>query len=116
MLGTGDNDPVVGREARVARTAQGRQTKNALALPKGSIIVIDELGRPLKQLTVSVSVNGKPARKVATDNYGRIYPLVAENDDVTIDVAEAHESGAGDSVATDSGQHFERGGDAPRTA
>lgn len=110
------DDAVVGREARVARCAQGRQVKNALALPQGCIIVIDELGRPMKQLPVSVTINQKPARKMTTDDFGRIYPLVAENDEVKIDFDDAHESGGGDSITTDSGQHFERGGDAPRSA
>jgi hypothetical protein len=113
MLGGDDGEPAVGREARLARTAQGRPIKNALALPKGCIIVIDELGRPLKQLAVTMSINGKPAHQTATDDYGKIYPLAGENDEVKVDVEEAHESGAGDSIATASGQHFELGGDGP---
>ena len=114
MLNGNGDSPMVGREARVARAADGRPIKNALALPKGCIIVIDELGRPLKQFAVTMSINGKPARQATTDAYGKIYPLAAENDEVKIDVAEAHESGAGDSIATASGQHFERGGDGPQ--
>ena len=111
-----NHQPIQGREARVARTALGRNTRNALALPKGSVILIDELGRPLKHLTITISINGKPARGATTDDFGRIYPLCAENDEVTISVDEAHEAELGDSVATASGQHFERGGDSPRRA
>lgn len=110
------DNSTTGREARVARCAQGRQTKNALALPQGSIIVIDELGRPMKQLAVSVAINQKPAQNMTTDDYGRIYPLAAEQDEVAINFDDAHESGDGDSIVTDSGNHFERGGDAPRSS
>jgi hypothetical protein len=107
---------MLGREARVARTGHGRTTRNALALPRASIIVIDELGRPLKQLAVTLSIKGKAARNARTDDYGRLYPLASEIDEMTVQFDEVHESGAGDSIATDSGQHFERGGDGPANA
>jgi hypothetical protein len=111
-----ENDSGVGREALVARCAQGGQTKNSLALPQGSIIIIDELGRPMKQLAVTVTINQHPPKTMTSDDYGRIYPLVAQDDEVKIDFDDAHESGDGDSIATNSGNHFERGGDAPRSA
>jgi hypothetical protein len=106
--------PIVGREARVARTASGQAIKNVLALPKGCITVLDELGRPLKQLAVTLRINDKPPRQATTDDFGRVYPLVHEIDEVTIEVTDAHESGRGDSLVTPSGQHFEHGGDGPR--
>ncbi len=107
---------MTGRQACVARTAQGQTTKNALALPIGSIMVIDELGRPLKQMAVTMTINQRPAQNVTTDGYGRIYPLAAEGDQVSVQVEDAHEGGSGDSIATNSGQHFALGGDGPRTA
>jgi len=114
MLNQAGKTLPLGREARIARTGGGRSIRNALALPIGSIIVIDELGRPLKQLVLQISVNEKPLQKARTDDFGRIYPLVAEIDEVTIQVEEAHEAGRGDSIVTGSGSHFERGGNGPR--
>jgi hypothetical protein len=110
------NDSGLGREALVARCSQPRQIKNALALPQGSIMIIDELGRPVKQCAVKVTINQHPPKTMTSDDYGRIYPLVAQDDEVKIDFDDAHESGEGDSIATDSGNHFEQGGDAPRSA
>ena len=104
---------MLGRDANVARTAEGTSTKNTLAIPKGFITVIDELGRPLKQLAVTVKINAHPERRMTTDSYGRVYPLVHEIDEVTVKVDDAHESGPGNSLVTDSGHHFEEGGDAP---
>jgi hypothetical protein len=104
---------MLGREARVSRTPEDRNTRNSLAIPKGCITVIGELGRPLKGLTVSVKINDHPKHDMTTDDFGRIYPLVNEIDDVTLEVADAHESGRGDSLITDSGHHFQEGGDAP---
>ena len=104
---------MLGREANVARTAEGTTTKNSLAIPKGFITVIDELGRPLKNLVVTVQINEHPQSQMTTDNYGRIYPLVNEIDEVTLHVEDAHESGEGSSLITPSGHHFEEGGDAP---
>ena len=107
---------MLGREALVARTANDQATRNALGIPKGYITVVDELGRPLKQLAVTVTVNDDPPREMTTDDFGRVYPLVHEIDEVTIQVEDAHESGAGDSLVTPSGAHFEQGGDAPAGA
>ena len=104
---------MLGREARVSRTGQGRDGKNAIAIPKGCITIIDELGRPLKSFTVSIAINDKPAHNMTTDGFGRIYPLVHEIDEVKLQANDAHESGRGDSLITDSGHHFEQGGDAP---
>jgi hypothetical protein len=108
--------PMMGREARVARTGEGQTVRNALALPRGSILLINELGRPMKSLGVRVSINKKAPRHAVTDDYGRIYPLVHPIDEVSIEIADTHESETGDSVATPSGQHFEHGGDGPRGA
>lgn len=115
MLDGGTEKPMLGREARVARTASGRTDKNALALPRGTIFVMDELGRPLKQLAVKMRINTKQTKNATTDDYGRLYPLASEIDEITVEV-EAHESAAGNSIATDSGQHFGRGGDGPASA
>lgn len=115
MLEGETTTPQPGREARVARTGRGREDKNSLALPKGNVFVMDELGRPLKQLAVKMRINDRPARDARTDDYGRLYPLASEIDRITVEV-EAHETAAGNSIATDSGQHFERGGDGPTGA
>src|SRR5690348_10874510 len=111
MLSSDETKPMIGREARVARTAKGRNLKNALALPKGIILVIDGLGGPMKQVTLRGAVNRGAARDATTDVFGHIDPLVTEIDEVTLECHDAHESGQHDSIATNSGQHFERGGD-----
>ncbi len=74
------------------------------------------LNNPLKQLSVSMEINKKPSRNAKTDDFGRIYPLAGDIDEVTVKVTDSHESGAGDALATESGPHFERGGDGPRAA
>jgi hypothetical protein len=75
-------------------------------LPAAAIRVIDELGLPLRNVTVTVVPAGQPPFNIVTDNEGLIFPVLDPGTTFALKIPDSHEATFGESVVTASGQHF----------
>jgi hypothetical protein len=90
--------------------------------PEQSVIrIIDELGLPLQNVTITVVPGPDPETgnaaapfDLTTDSGGKIFPGVDPTADFTLQIPDVHEATFGDSVVTPSGQHFAFGRNGPR--
>ena len=78
-----------------------------------SILIVDEIGIPVKNTDVYLKfANG--CNRLETDGEGKIHPKIHETDKFEIEFDNIHEFEPGDSVKTDSGQHFAANQDGPK--
>jgi hypothetical protein len=92
-------------EAYFARSSKGDGFANTLVL-RTYIEILDELGDPMKQQPVKLTIDGGRELSLVTDDLGRVYPGLPEDANIEVFVGDVHEAATGDSTATDSGKHF----------
>jgi hypothetical protein len=85
----------------------------ACALSASEILIVDEIGLPLANVSVNVRPSGGGMFSTMTGADGRICLNLPPGTNVEVEVPETHEGRAGDSVSTPSGQHFAAGGTGP---
>ncbi len=81
--------------------------------PEVVVFIVDELGLPLRNAKAQVVMPDGTKEDVTTDGDGKIKPRVAPGTSFDVIVYDVHEGGVGDSLNTNSGQHFAAGGDGP---
>lgn len=81
--------------------------------PEVAVLIVDEIGLPLRNVPVELVLPDGTREKVSTDADGRVRARVAPGASFDIIVPDAHEGGPLDSLTTPSGHHFEAGGTAP---
>lgn len=94
----------------VRRTAQ---TIDVNSNPEVVVLIVDELGLPLRNAKAQLVLPDGTTEDVTTDADGKIRPRVAPGSSFDVVVYDVHEGGAGDSLSTASGHHFATGGDGP---
>ena len=77
-----------------------------------AIQLIDELGIPIANAFVDVTVEGMTST-VQADSTGTVSFKVAPGTTVTVQLAKMQEAQAGESTVTTSGHHFKAGGTGP---
>jgi hypothetical protein len=90
-------------------TGSGNQPVSPVQVCPGfqsSIVIIDELGRPVQNTSVRVAVSGGPPQTMTTDSSGRICFHQPPGTAVQVEVLDTHEAAAGHSTTTASGRHF----------
>ena len=73
-----------------------------------AIALLDEIGLPIKNTAVQVSIGGAAAKSMTTDGEGRICFKEPPGTAIDVTLDETHETKPGDSTKTPSGQHFGR--------
>jgi hypothetical protein len=98
--------------AFVARTSSGTSHHNTLVLRAFAILVINEIGIPLKGRAVKLKFNDGHVASQTTDEEGKVYLDAIEAVDMlfgqglTIELEDSQEVAPGDSTRTNSGHHF----------
>ncbi len=78
------------------------------------IQVVDEIGLPVKNSAVKLTLSDGSESILSTDDDGKVRPDLPPGTRFTIELADIHEFNPGDSTLTSSGQHFVSGGRGPR--
>jgi hypothetical protein len=92
----------------------GGGPRGAVQTCSGSeILIVDELGLPVASSAVIVRPGGGGPLNMTTDGTGKIRLNVPPGTSVEVEIADIHETAAGDSTNTASGQHFKAGGTGP---
>ena len=73
---------------------------------QSAILVIDEIGLPMKSTTVTVILGGGAPQDLTTDDEGRVCFHEPPGTAAVVKLAETHEAKEGQSTKTPSGQHF----------
>ena len=73
---------------------------------ESSILLIDEIGLPMQATSVEIVIGGAAAQSLTTDSEGRICFHKPPGTAVEVRLANTHETRAGQSTSTPSGQHF----------
>jgi hypothetical protein len=98
--------------AFLARTGSGTSHHNTLVLRAFAILIINEIGIPLKGRAVKLRFNDGHVISQTTDEEGKVYLDAIEAVDMifgqglTIELEDSQEVTPGDSTRTDSGHHF----------
>ena len=95
-----------GAPAYIARTSASRTIHNTLRPGRACLLVIDELGDPLKNHDVKLKLASGRELQLTTDDQGKIWPELASGDAFTLILADFHEAKEGEKTQTASGQHF----------
>ena len=77
------------------------------------IIIVDEIGLPLANTSVTVESSVGNTFTLTTDNLGKIFLTLPPGSSFQIEAANIHEAASGDSTKTGSGQHFATNGTGP---
>lgn len=77
------------------------------------ILIVDELGLPLRNTSVTLTETGGASHSATTDAAGKICLSLTPGTVIQIEVANVHEIAVGDSTTTSSGQHFAAGSAGP---
>jgi OmpA family len=93
--------------------ARASQTIDINSEPEVVVLLVDELGLPLRNAAVRLLLPGGTKEDVQTDEHGILRPRVAPGSSFDVVVLDVHEGGAQDSLTTPSGHHFAAGGVAP---
>jgi len=75
---------------------------------------VDEIGLPLRDSPVKLTLQDGREIVLITDNDGNVYPGLAAGIPFKAEIPNIHEIGSGDSIRTPSGRHFTAGGTGPR--
>jgi hypothetical protein len=94
----------------VANTVRNIDVNND---PEVVVLIVDELGLPLRKAKAQLVMPDGTTEDVTTDDDGKIRPRVLPGTSFDVVVYDVHEAGIGDSLKTTSGQHFAAGGDGP---
>jgi len=92
------------------------QTIDINADPEVVVVLVDEIGLPLRNAAVRLLLPNGRREEARTDDHGSIRPRVAPGSSFDVVVLDVHEAGAHDSLTTPSGTHFEAGGVASAAA
>jgi outer membrane protein OmpA-like peptidoglycan-associated protein len=77
------------------------------------VLIVDEIGLPVKDTTVKVRFADGRVVTFFTDQQGRIDPVLAPGETFSVEVADIQEGRPGASTTTPSGQHFAANGTGP---
>ena len=73
---------------------------------QSSILVIDEIGLPMQNTSVKITIDGGAPQAFTTDTLGRVCFHKPPGTTAIVDVPDTHEAAAGQSTTTGSGKHF----------
>jgi hypothetical protein len=90
-----------------------QQTIDINSEPEVVVVLVDEIGLPLRNAAVRLLLPNGRREEARTDDQGAIRPRVPPGSSFDVVVLDVHEAGAQDSLTTPSGRHFEAGGVAP---
>jgi outer membrane protein OmpA-like peptidoglycan-associated protein len=82
--------------------------------PEVVVLVVDELGLPLRNAKAQLVMPDGTTENISTDGDGKIRPRVPPGTTFDVVLFDVHEGGPTDSLTTASGHHFAAGGDGPR--
>lgn len=99
--------------ARVARSKQPNGHHNTLVQPMLTVMVVDEIGLPYRDIEVRVTISDGREYVDRTNDKGQLTLSLARGDEFEMEVIEFHEVAPEDSSATGSGQHFVANGTGP---
>lgn len=85
----------------------------ACLLNSSEVLVIDELGLPMANQAVTLTLADGSVHNGSTGADGKLCLSLPPGTPVTVEIANTHEARAGDSTTTPSGQHFLANGTGP---
>jgi hypothetical protein len=77
------------------------------------VVLMDELGRPMANVAVQVTIGGAPNMRNTNGNGMIVFALTPAGTAVTLNLVDTHMAQVGESTSDASGQHFSLLGEGP---